>query len=515
MPLSKKTLVKIAICYGFLVFVANSLTIFCSHVCVFHEGNTFHDYLMAFRHKNFFIEPVKFFMTFFIPTALSIFYVLSAKKDDREEIKRRLINLPVAYSLISASGWIFACLYNMAEFLYIKQTYNVISIEMIFSELIFTVLKIILVFAICYFSLENINRNFVLPRYFRKGNISRQKGIICPSITVTFTVLYFTISVFPITYFAYLLETLEIKHNIKIDVHVFFITLIFLITFFLLTLRVAMLFKKPLSELIKKAKKIEAGDYKIYDNTIVSSDEFGMLSDSFNDMSQALQEKEFMRDTFGKLVDPHVRDYLLRQSIKLGGHKRCATIMFCDIRNFTKMSENMPPEKVVFLLNRYFTALGTCITKNNGIINKYIGDAIMAIFGAPVDSKTHSADAIKAALQMRQELAKLNSEAASKNLPILNFGIGIHSGTLLAGNIGAKDRMEYTVIGDTVNTASRIESLCKQYGKNLLISAAALDLLNTENDGKKTANFDFSFVDEAEIRGKEEKVKLYTIEDFQ
>ena len=139
----------------------------------------------------------------------------------------------------------------------------------------------------------------------------------------------------------------------------------------------------------------------------------------------------------------------------------------------------------------------------------------MAIFGAPVDSKTHSADAIKAALQMRQELAKLNSEAASKNLPILNFGIGIHSGTLLAGNIGAKDRMEYTVIGDTVNTASRIESLCKQYGKNLLISAAALDLVNTENDGKKTANFDFSFVDEAEIRGKEEKVKLYTIEDFQ
>ena len=512
MEVSKKTFLKISTCYGFLIFAANFITNFCAHISVLHVENAFHECLMDFRNGNNFVEPIKYFMAFFIPTALSFYYSLSVKKNDSEAIKLRLINLPVVYSLISATGWIFACFYNLAEFFFIKLEYNIVSPEMIFSEVIFTILEVILVFALCYFVLENINRNCVLPRYFKNGNISKQKGIIYPSITVTFIVFYFTICVLPITYFAYILEALEAKYDMKIDIHVAFVAIIFLITFFLLTLRLSVLFKKPLMALIKKVKKIENGDYKIYDSAIVSSDEFGMLSDSFNDMSKALQEKELMRDTFGKLVDPHVRDYLLKQNIKLGGHKRFVTVMFCDIRNFTKMSENMPPEKVVFLLNRYFTALGTCITNNNGIINKYIGDAIMAIFGAPVDSKTHSADAIKAALQMCRELAELNRESASKNLPILHFGIGIHSGTVLAGNIGAKNRMEYTVIGDTVNTASRIESLCKHYGKNLLISEASLNSVSSENASEETENFDFTFVDDAAIRGKEEKVKLYTIE---
>ena len=161
----------------------------------------------------------------------------------------------------------------------------------------------------------------------------------------------------------------------------------------------------------------------------------------------------------------------MKKDISLGGETREVTVLFCDIRSFTSMSEKMAAADVVSLLNKYFTALGECITKHHGIINKYIGDAIMAIFGAPVESKTHAQDAFLAALEMREALKKINEENASKykteNLPEIHFGIGIHTGNVFAGTIGASNRMEYTVIGDTVNTASRIESLCKTYGQRL------------------------------------------------
>ena len=180
---------------------------------------------------------------------------------------------------------------------------------------------------------------------------------------------------------------------------------------------------------------------------------------------------------------------------------REVTVLFCDIRSFTAMSEKMAAADVVSLLNRYFTALGKCITNHHGIINKYIGDAIMAIFGAPVASENSAEDAFLAALDMRKALEKVNKEFAEDGLPQLKFGIGIHTGPVFAGTIGAENRMEYTVIGDTVNTASRLESLCKTYASDLLLSGAAAEKL--EKSG-------LSFVADAQIRGKTEPMKVYT-----
>ena len=224
--------------------------------------------------------------------------------------------------------------------------------------------------------------------------------------------------------------------------------------------------------------------------------------------ADSLAEKEFMRDTFGKVVDPEVRDYLMSGSGRasldeaLGGETREVTVLFCDIRNFTAMSEKMEAAEVVTLLNRYFTALGKCITDHHGIINKYIGDAIMAIFGAPVLSKNSARDAFEAALDMRKALLTVNESFEKEGLPQLSFGIGIHTGPVFAGTIGAANRMEYTVIGDTVNTASRLESLCKTYKSDLLLSdAAARKLGDAEN---------LTFVADAQIRGKTEAMKVYT-----
>ena len=227
-------------------------------------------------------------------------------------------------------------------------------------------------------------------------------------------------------------------------------------------------------------------------------------------MADSLAEKEFMRDTFGKVVDPEVRDYLMSGAGKaslgttLGGENREVTVLFCDIRNFTAMSEKMAAADVVSLLNRYFTALGQCITSHHGIINKYIGDAIMAIFGAPVSSSNSAEDAFKAALDMRRTLKEINKDFKKDGLPEIRFGIGIHTGPVFAGTIGAENRMEYTVIGDTVNTASRLESLCKNYTKELLLSEASAVKLDRKED--------LLFVDNAVIRGKADTMKIYSIE---
>ena len=263
---------------------------------------------------------------------------------------------------------------------------------------------------------------------------------------------------------------------------------------------------KVIGDVIRNGSGLRGYNFMITDDT--QQQNYLRLIRNYNatlekDVEKKTKEIVEINDIFGKNVSPQIRDYLLKGNISLGGEKREATVMFCDIRGFTTLSENMAGEKVVQLLNTYFTGLEKCITANNGVINKYIGDAVMALFGVPIPSGTHQKDAYQAALAMRKELVELNKEFKKKGLPELRFGIGLHSGTLLAGNIGAASRMEYTVIGDTVNTASRIEGLCKTYKSDLLISSSTADALTK-------SGIQLKFVADAAIRGRSEKVELYS-----
>jgi adenylate cyclase len=296
----------------------------------------------------------------------------------------------------------------------------------------------------------------------------------------------------------------QINNQIPINWNTIKISIILFVSSLTLTIVFMRIFTVPLTKLIEGTEKITKGDYSVKVKNI-SNDELGLLSDTFNEMAESLKEKEFIRDTFGKVVDPEIRDHLLSGNISLGGENCDVTVMFCDIRGFTSLSENMKPEAVVNLLNQYFTQMGKCISKNHGVINKYIGDAVMAIFGAPVKSENHALDAYNAALEMKKTLELLNEKFSKEGLNQISFGIGLHSGSVLAGNIGAENRMEYTVIGDTVNTASRIESLCKIYNTDLLISETTLNKICSSKE-----NIDFNFVADAEIRGKTETVKLYS-----
>jgi adenylate cyclase len=220
-------------------------------------------------------------------------------------------------------------------------------------------------------------------------------------------------------------------------------------------------------------------------------------------MGQGLAEKEKIKNTFGKFVDPEIANQILKDEIKLGGEIKNVAIFFSDIRSFTAISEKLQPNEVVEFLNEYMTKMVDCITKTKGIVNKFIGDAIMAIWGAPLSHGNDTENAINASLMMRKALHAYNKNRGGDKKPIIQIGCGINTGPALAGQIGSHDRMEYTVIGDAVNLASRVESLNKPFGTDILITIESYELVKDI--------FHVAPMQKIKVKGKVEPQQIYAV----
>jgi adenylate cyclase len=232
---------------------------------------------------------------------------------------------------------------------------------------------------------------------------------------------------------------------------------------------------RPVQQLAAHTAVIARGDY-VTRLSLDRADELGQLADGFNRMSAGLAERDRVRDLLDKNVSPEVAAQLMRDGAALGGEEREVTILFADLRGFTTLSETLPPREVVALLNRYLDTMSAAIETQGGVIDKFIGDEIMALFGAPVAQPDSADRALAAALAMRTALAALNAEFAAEGHPPLAFGIGINTARVVAGNIGSHRRLNYSVIGDGVNIAARLQSLTRdpQYHTDIICSAATV-----------------------------------------
>lgn len=233
----------------------------------------------------------------------------------------------------------------------------------------------------------------------------------------------------------------------------------------------------PIVNLVGATKQVEEGDYSL-DIKPRARDEIGVLTHSFVNMAVGLEEREKLKDAMGKFTNPEIAEMVLRGEMKLGGERKDAAIFFSDLRGFTAMSENMEPEEVVEFLNEYFTDMVQCVDDTGGVVDKFIGDAVMAHWGALFSRGNDTENAINAGIMMRNALIAFNKRTTTKSgkrKPIAMFGCGINTGPVISGQIGSETRLDYTVIGDTVNLASRVESLNKPFGTDVLITTDAYD----------------------------------------
>ncbi|MDD2717255.1 MAG: adenylate/guanylate cyclase domain-containing protein [Candidatus Wallbacteria bacterium] len=258
----------------------------------------------------------------------------------------------------------------------------------------------------------------------------------------------------------------------------------------------------PLEDLAGKILEVGRGNLDIKAN-VMSTDEIGILARSFNQMITGLKEKEFYKSTLQRYVSKQVADKILanRDSLVLKGEKRLVTVMFADIRGFTPLSEKLAPEKLVETLNQYFEIIVDVIFRYNGTLDKFIGDAVMAYWGAPISQENDVLNAVCAAQEMRNRLLEFNEKRAKKGLEQISLGIGLNTGEVIAGNIGAVKRLEYTVIGDDVNTAQRIESQSK--GMEVLISEKTYEIIRKHLKVEE--------MEPASLKGKAQPVRIFKV----
>ncbi|MFA5127394.1 MAG: adenylate/guanylate cyclase domain-containing protein [Patescibacteria group bacterium] len=218
------------------------------------------------------------------------------------------------------------------------------------------------------------------------------------------------------------------------------------------------------------------------------------------------KEKHRLHNIFSLYVSKEVVKKIMDDpsKVRLGGEEKTLTVFFSDIRGFTTLSEGTTPIKLVEILNRYFSAMTEEVLSHKGVLDKYIGDAIMAFWGAPINDAEHAEHAMSAAVTMLKKLKKLNEEFAKENLAPINIGIGLYSGPAVVGNMGSELRLNYTAMGDTVNVASRLEGLNKEFKTQIIVGESTKNLIKTAYNWRSLGS--------VQVKGRNEPVSIYTVD---
>jgi adenylate cyclase len=221
---------------------------------------------------------------------------------------------------------------------------------------------------------------------------------------------------------------------------------------------------------------------------------------------RASSQLQDLQQAFHRFAPQSVVEEIIERGVSIAGEHREVTILFADLAGFTALSETLPPETLVKVLNGYFEIASEAVVENGGYVSKFIGDGVMALFGAPESNAWQSLDAVMAALALQRGIEKYNASLRQQGLPALDVRIGVHRGPVVAGIFGSPENLEYTVIGDSVNTASRIQDLTREHGVAILVSAEVRASL----DGR----FQVRELPPQQVKGKAAPIQTFAVEDF-
>jgi adenylate cyclase len=264
---------------------------------------------------------------------------------------------------------------------------------------------------------------------------------------------------------------------------------------------------RPLYSLRHSIESVSKGDFDAaISATSGMTGEFGQMAAAITAMANGLRERDTVKRAFSGYISRQVLDAIVAKGevSVLKGERRRITVLFSDIRGFTTIAEVMRPEAVVRLLGEYFERMVEVVMRHQGTIDKFLGDGMMVIFGAPLDDAYQEEHAVAAAIEMQRELSTLSTKWQAEGRPTIRMGIGINSGAAIVGNIGSDQRMEYTAIGDTVNLASRLESASKELNVEIVVSEQTYDAVRPL--------FRWKSVGEVTVRGRVEPVRAYSVE---
>ncbi|CAB5088881.1 Adenylate cyclase (EC [Olavius algarvensis associated proteobacterium Delta 3] len=296
-------------------------------------------------------------------------------------------------------------------------------------------------------------------------------------------------------------EVLRPLNNLIREMSIIATALIFILLIVLLVMTRKI--TRPVYALTEAARKVVKEDEYQDAIDVPSKDELGQLTESFNVMMEGLRQRDFIRDTFGRYVTKEVVEELIDNpdGLRLGGEKREVTIMFSDIRGFTPLSEHLGPEQVVDLLNRYLGDMADIVEKYGGTVSEFVGDAILAFFGAPVDHGDSPSRAVACAVEMQMAMVTINKDNVESGLSEVAMGIGINTGDVIVGNIGSERRAKYGVVGHAINLTARVES--STIGGQILISEATYDKVKDTVIIKQERKL--------RLKGVDEEVVLYDV----
>jgi adenylate cyclase len=430
-------------------------------------------------------------------------------------VRRRAISFPTITGAIGFLGWAASPLFfgslTLAHF-------GRWSTELMSQQVLSPLVNGFFAATTAYLYVDWIARCAVIPAVFPDGNTSSVPGTYTLGVRGRLFVYLAAVAFLPMFTMLGLIRAARVRLDAGFDmtrvIHMLDagstgVFAMYMVLGLFLTVLLARSFTGPLGNIAAALRRIQAGDLSA-GVPVDSGDELGLLEEGVNGMVGSLRERERIMAAFGRVVEPAVRDRLLAGDLMSRGERRAATVMFCDIRGFTGFAERAPPEEVVATLNEFFTVATAWVRECGGFVDKFIGDAMLVVFGLfddDPDGDAGARTAIRCSMGLRDRLADLNRTRTAVGKPILRVAMAVHTGELLAGTIGASDRHEYTVIGDTVNTTSRLLDVCKQMDADLLVSDAAFDLA-ANGDG---AHLKVASRDSVVLRGRAEPVVCLTL----